>query len=56
MTFPLMFKVYKPRERLKPGDDYMTEPEIASKMIHELQNNEGQRNICEATSESLSSG
>ena len=47
-----MFKVYKPRERLKPGDEYMTKPEIASEMIREVQNNEGQRDICEATSES----
>lgn len=37
MTFPLMFEVYKPRERLRPGDKYLTKPEIAAKMIKKLQ-------------------
>jgi SRSO17 transposase len=37
MTFPLTFKIYKPRERLKPGDEYQTKPQIASEMIRELQ-------------------
>jgi SRSO17 transposase len=26
MTFPLLFKVFKPRTRLKPGDTYETKP------------------------------
>jgi SRSO17 transposase len=39
-TFPLMFKVYKPRERLKAGDEYKTKPENSSEMIRELQNKE----------------
>jgi SRSO17 transposase len=36
MTFPLTFEVYKPHERLKPGDQYKTKPEIAAEMIREL--------------------
>ena len=37
MTFPLLFEVYKPRERLKPGDKYLTKPEIASMLMRKLQ-------------------
>lgn len=37
MTFPLMFEIYKPRERLQPGDKYLTKPEIAAVMMRELQ-------------------
>ncbi len=37
MTFPLMFEVYKPRERLKPGDKYFTKPEIAAILMRKLQ-------------------
>lgn len=33
MTFPLRFEIYKPRERLQPGDKYLTKPEIAAMMI-----------------------
>lgn len=36
MTFPLIFEVYKPRERLQPGDKYLTKPEIAGLMIRKL--------------------
>jgi SRSO17 transposase len=36
MTFPLIFEVYKPRERLEPGDKYLTKPEIAASMIRKL--------------------
>jgi SRSO17 transposase len=36
MTFPLTFEVYKPHERLKPGDQYKTKPEIAAEIIREL--------------------
>ncbi|WP_414519917.1 IS701 family transposase [Nostoc sp. PCC 9305] len=36
MTFPLIFEVYKPRERLQPGDKYLTKPEIAGIMIRKL--------------------
>jgi SRSO17 transposase len=36
MTFPLIFEVYKPRERLQPGEKYLTKPEIAGAMIIKL--------------------
>ncbi len=36
MTFPLLFEVYKPRERLLEKDRYLTKPEIAATMIREL--------------------
>ena len=37
ITFPLLFEVYKPRERLLEKDRYLTKPEIAATMIRELQ-------------------
>jgi len=37
MTFPLLFEVYKPRERLKPEDKYLTKPQIAARIIKKLQ-------------------
>ena len=37
MTFPLLFEVYKPKERLKPEDQYRTKPEIAAMLIKKLQ-------------------
>lgn len=36
ITFPLLFKVFKPRTRLKPGDSYKTKPELAVEIIKEL--------------------
>ena len=36
MILPLSFEVYKPKERLKPGDEYRTKPQIATAMIAEL--------------------
>lgn len=36
MTFPLLFEVYKPRERLQPEDKYRTKPEIAALLIKKL--------------------
>ncbi len=36
MTFPLLFEVYKPREKLKPEDKYLTKPQIAAKLIRKL--------------------
>ncbi len=33
ITFPLMFKVFKPRGTLKKGDSYKTKIEIASEII-----------------------
>lgn len=37
MTFPLIFEVYKPKERLEAGDTYQTKPQIAATLIRELQ-------------------
>jgi SRSO17 transposase len=37
ITFPLLFEVYKPKERLKAGEVYRTKPEIAAAMIRTLQ-------------------
>jgi SRSO17 transposase len=37
ITLPLLFEVYKPKERLKPDDTYRSKPEIAAGMIRELQ-------------------
>jgi SRSO17 transposase len=37
ITFPLLFEVYKPKERLKAGEAYRTKPEIAAGMIRTLQ-------------------
>jgi SRSO17 transposase len=36
ITFPLMAEVYKPRERLKEGDQYKTKPEIGGQIIKKL--------------------
>lgn len=36
MTIPLMFEVYKPKQRLLSGDIYQTKPEIAANMIKKL--------------------
>lgn len=38
MTFPLLFEVYKPKERLLQGDRYLSKPKIAVEMIRYLQN------------------
>ncbi len=37
ITFPLTFEVFKPKGRLKDSDSYKTKPEIAGKMIEDLQ-------------------
>lgn len=37
MTFPLLFEVYKPRERLKAEDQYRTKPEIAALLLRQLE-------------------
>ena len=34
--FPLIFEVYKPEERLEPGDVYRSKPQIAAQMIRDL--------------------
>ena len=36
MTFPLMFRVYKPRERLQETDRYQSKPQIAADMVRML--------------------
>jgi len=36
MTFPLLFEVYKPQEKLKSKDKYLTKPQIAAKLIRKL--------------------
>lgn len=36
LTFPLLFKVYKPEKRLLPGDGYKTKPQLAVEIIKEL--------------------
>ncbi len=37
ITFPLIFKVYKPKTRLQSEDTYRTKPELAVEIIQELQ-------------------
>ena len=37
MTFPLLFEVYKPQEKLQPGDKYLTKPQIGAMLIRKLQ-------------------
>jgi len=37
MTFPLLFEVYKPKERLKSEEPYRTKPELAAILIRKLQ-------------------
>jgi SRSO17 transposase len=36
ITFPLLFKVYKPRQRLKENEKYKTKPQLAIEIIKEL--------------------
>jgi SRSO17 transposase len=36
MILPLSFEVYKPKDRLKAGDEHRTKPQIAAAMIGEL--------------------
>jgi SRSO17 transposase len=37
MILPLTFEVYKPRERLKDKEEYQSKPQIAARMIRQLQ-------------------
>jgi SRSO17 transposase len=37
MIIPLSFEVYKPRERLKPSNEYQTKLQIAAQMVRTLQ-------------------
>ncbi len=36
ITIPLLFEVYKPKERLKPTDTYRSKPEIAAGIMRKL--------------------
>jgi len=36
ITIPLLFKIFKPRHRLKEGDLYKTKPQLAEEIIREL--------------------
>jgi SRSO17 transposase len=36
VTFPLKFKIFKPKERLKEGDEYKSKPVLGAEMIKEL--------------------
>jgi SRSO17 transposase len=36
ITIPLLFKIFKPRHRLKEGDVYKTKPQLAEAIIREL--------------------
>lgn len=36
ITIPLLFKVFKPRQRLQEGDVYKTKPQLAEEIIREL--------------------
>ena len=36
MTYPLMFKVFKPRTRLKSGEQYKTKPQLAIEIIQKI--------------------
>lgn len=37
ITYPLLFKIFKPRPRLQPGDVYKTKPELAVEILQELE-------------------
>jgi SRSO17 transposase len=37
ITFPLLFKVYKPKTRLQPGDTYKKKPQLAVELNQEWQ-------------------
>jgi SRSO17 transposase len=36
ITYPLLFKVFKPRPQLQPGDVDKTQPELAMEILQEL--------------------
>lgn len=37
MTVPLKFKIFKPQDRLKPGDEYKSKPVLGAEIVRELQ-------------------
>lgn len=36
LTFPLLFRVFKPQKRLHPDDTYRTKPQLAIQLIEDL--------------------
>jgi SRSO17 transposase len=36
IVFPLIFEIYKPKQRLQPGDKYQSKPQIAVELVKEL--------------------
>ena len=36
ITYLLMFQIFKPKNRLKAGDEYKTKPQIVLEIIHQL--------------------
>jgi SRSO17 transposase len=36
LTYPLLFKIYQPKARLKAGDEYQSKPQIAVEIIREI--------------------
>ena len=51
ITYPLLFKVFKPQSRLKAGDLYKTKPQLAVEIIQEL--NAMGFNIAQVVADSL---
>jgi SRSO17 transposase len=37
MTYPLIFQIFKPKNRLQSGDKYKTKPQIAVEIIQQIQ-------------------
>lgn len=37
ITYPLLFKIYKPKSRLKANDEYQSKPQLAVQLIQEIQ-------------------
>ncbi len=37
ITYPLLFKIYKPKSRLKATDEYKTKPQLAVEIVYEVQ-------------------
>ena len=37
ITYPLMFKIYKPKSRLKANDEYQSKPQLAVQLVQEIQ-------------------
>lgn len=37
LTYPLLFKIYKPKSRLKANDEYYSKPQLAIQILQEIQ-------------------